>query len=805
MTFLFRLTLALTLAAGVASAQTLEQIMAHPDWLGRQPENPYWADDGGSIYYERKVEGTEERLLYQVALDGTGTRVVPESEKATTDFPGGAWSSDRTRKVYSRNGDLFVHDVTTGSFRQLTRTRAEDTDPRFMVGDERVVFYRGDDIFVRELETGLEYEPAVVFFEDDPAEEEDESYLERQQRRLIDHVRQEEEKEDAARERDRRARQEDPSRVPAPFYLGDEDELKASSLSPSGRWMLLLLLPKDRDEGDPDTMPSYVTESAFVESEEVRPLVGTHTPVSDKVVLLDLQDHTRTDISFETLPGIHDDPLAEIRKSKEDQGDTAENGGDDEEAEKARPVYVGSSTFGSSPRAGILWSSDGEHLVVDIYSHDHKDRWIAEIELESGTLRLLDLITDEAWINWRLNEIGFLPDAPTLFYTSEASGYAQLYLRPLDADSSTRLTEGDFVVSDVVESPDGRYLYYTANVEHPGIYETYRYDLRDERTEQVSDLGGRNAFLLSPDGERVLLTHSTTTMPPELYVQEAGTSDPSPEDAVRVTETVSPLFLSFSWVEPEIVPVPSTHHDRPIYSRLYRPAGEVSGRRPAVVFVHGAGYLQNAHLGWSSYFREFMFHTLLVQRGYVVLDMDYRASAGYGRDWRTAIYRQMGTPELEDLEDGVRYLAENENVDPERVGVYGGSYGGFITFMSLFKKPDLFACGAALRPVTDWAHYNHPYTSRILNTPSVDPEAYERSSPIELAEGLTKPLLIAHGMLDDNVLFKDSVRLTQRLIELEKTDWETAIYPVEPHGFREPSSWLDEYRRVYELFEENLK
>jgi dipeptidyl aminopeptidase/acylaminoacyl peptidase len=165
----------------------------------------------------------------------------------------------------------------------------------------------------------------------------------------------------------------------------------------------------------------------------------------------------------------------------------------------------------------------------------------------------------------------------------------------------------------------------------------------------------------------------------------------------------------------------------------------------------------------------------------------------------------MGTPELEDLEDGVRWLAEHKNVDKDRVGVYGGSYGGFITFMALFKKPDLFACGASLRPVTDWAHYNHSYTSRILNIPSVDPEAYERSSPIEFADGLTKPLLIAHGMLDDNVFFKDSVRLVQRLIELGKDDWEMAIYPIEPHGFREPSSWLDEYRRIFKLFETHLR
>jgi len=792
---LFLSLLAVALMAGTAQTQTLEQIMAHPDWLGRQPENPYWADDGRAVYFERKVEGSEERLLYRVGLDGN-TRVVPEEEKATADHPGGDWSSDRSSKVYARNGDLFVRDVVSGRVRQLTRTQANESEPRFMLGDDRVSFRRDNDVFIRELSSGLEYQPAVVLFEDDPAEEEDEDYLRDQQRRLVQYVREQKEKQDAARERDRKAREADGSRVPVPFYLGDADELEAASLSPSGRWMLLLLLPEDRDDGKNDTMANYVTDSAYVDPEEVRTLVGTGTRVSNKVVLLNLDDHTRADISFETLPGIDDDPLAGIRTA-----DDADDNVTSEEEPKNRAVYVGSSAFGESATAGILWSDDGEHLVLNIFAHDHKDRWIADVDLTSGTLRPLERITDEAWINWRLNEIGFLSGTATIFYTSEQSGYSQLYLRSLAADGSTRVTHGDFVVSDVSESLDGHYLYYTANVDHPGIYETYRYDVRDRRIEQVTSLGGTNASLVSPDGDRVLISHSVTTMPPELYLQDAE----SGASATKVTDTVSSQFRSFSWAEPDIVAIPSTHHDRPIYSRLYRPANGASSKRPAVVFVHGAGYLQNSHLGWSSYFREFMFHTFLTQRGYVVLDMDYRASAGYGRNWRTAIYRQMGTPELEDLEDGVRYLAENENVDRARVGIYGGSYGGFITFMALFKKPELFACGAALRPVTDWAHYNHPYTSRILNTPYDDPVAYERSSPIEFAEGLQKPLLIAHGMLDNNVFFKDSVRLVQRLIELEKTDWETAIYPIEPHGFREPSSWLDEYRRIFGLFEDNLK
>jgi len=165
----------------------------------------------------------------------------------------------------------------------------------------------------------------------------------------------------------------------------------------------------------------------------------------------------------------------------------------------------------------------------------------------------------------------------------------------------------------------------------------------------------------------------------------------------------------------------------------------------------------------------------------------------------------MGVPELEDFHDGVNYMVEHYGVDRERIGVYGGSYGGFMTFMAMFRAPGLFQAGAALRPVSDWAHYNHGYTSNILNTPDIDPEAYLISSPIEYAEGLQDPLLIAAGMQDDNVFFQDSVLVVQRLIELKKEDFEIALYPQDPHGFVHPESWLDEYRRIYKLFEENLK
>jgi len=143
-------------------------------------------------------------------------------------------------------------------------------------------------------------------------------------------------------------------------------------------------------------------------------------------------------------------------------------------------------------------------------------------------------------------------------------------------------------------------------------------------------------------------------------------------------------------------------------------------------------------------------------------------------------------------------------IDSNKIGLYGGSYGGFMTLMALFTQPNVFKAGAALRPVTDWAHYNHGYTSNILNEPVNDSIAYAKSSPINFVGGLKNHLLICHGMVDLNVNFQDAVRLSQRLIELGKDNWELAVYPVEDHGFVEPSSWTDEYKRILKLFDTYL-
>jgi dipeptidyl aminopeptidase/acylaminoacyl peptidase len=237
----------------------------------------------------------------------------------------------------------------------------------------------------------------------------------------------------------------------------------------------------------------------------------------------------------------------------------------------------------------------------------------------------------------------------------------------------------------------------------------------------------------------------------------------------------------------------------------YRMGDRSQKKRPAIVYIHGAGIATSVLKQWGSYqdFR-YAYNTFLASKGYVILEMDYRGSTGYGRDWRTGVYRHMGGPDLEDVLGGVDYLRSLGNIDMNRIGIWGVSYGGFMTDMAMFLSPGTFRAGAAWSAVNDWENYNAGYTAQRLNTPQSDPEAYRRSSPIHFSNNLRDHLLIVHGMVDDNVLFQDAVQLTEKLIH-EGKEFSHIFYPQENHGFVRDETWIDALRRTTEWFDRYLR
>lgn len=774
---------------------TLKQIMANPDWMGILAKGAYWSDDSQSVYFYRQKSASPLKDYYQQPIDSEAAKKLAINELHKADQQRGVINKSGTEKAYLFQGNVFVKRLSTGVVKQLTRFNRPANGLQFLV-DNDIAFWQGNAVYRIRRTSGLIEQIADIKMAQKPKSiQAPQSYIAKQQHRLIEYVALQQSHAVAQQNYKQQRQDLDPTVANMTWYLGDTEAVNAMSVSPSGRYIILSLIDKNYSwRGEHDIMPNYLGTKGYVDAVPARARVAEDNPPGERLVVLDLEQRKKVNVTIEGLIGYDEDVLASVKSENANKKNQKYDS-------KKQPRKIQLMQDWGWRQSAVQWQQDGDRVALMIEAVDNKDRWLTTLNLATGQLTTQHRLHDDAWVNYNYNQFGWVPNKQSLYFLSEHTGYSQLYTKALDGKLEA-LTQGRYVVSQLELGPEQEFIYYRANKDHPGIENVYRVYLNSGKSEQLTNWQGKLDYDLSPDGQKLLLQASKRIQPNELYIQHIG------GELKQLTHYTSDVFTQYPWQAPEVVRVPSTHGANDVYARVYLPQGfdpSKAEQYPAVIFNHGAGYLQNAHYGFSGYFREFMFHNLLTQKGYVVMDMDYRGSKGYGRDWRTAIYRNMGHPEVEDLKDGVSWLATHANVDRQRVGTYGGSYGGFLTFMALFNEPDLFQAGAALRPVTDWAHYNAPYTSNILNTPDVDPIAYERSSPIEHAQGLTKPLLIMSGVLDDNVFFQDSVRLVQRLIELEKPMFETAIYPVEPHGFKQPSSWLDEYRRIFKLFEQNLK
>ncbi|MHB1312572.1 MAG: prolyl oligopeptidase family serine peptidase [Gemmatimonadaceae bacterium] len=788
-----RLALAFLMLAAPAAMQaqspatsfelSIPNMMRGPELYGREPANVRWTPDGQWIYFQWLPAGSDWRETLKPYRVRAQANARPERlsdaqmDSVAPIIADGALSPDRTRRVASVRGDLYIVDLKKSSVRRLTETIAPETNPRFSTDGQRVLFLRDGNAWSVDLATGLARQLTDIRTAEAPAgstgrggpgaaaasragDDTQRGALERDQRRLFEVVR-DQLAADSVRKAETAAREAQAIRA---VTLAPGERVQQLSVNPSGG-AILFTTTTAAAGARTAIVPSYVTATGYTEDIPNRTKVGDAQP--------------RSRLGYQSLP------RGEVKWLRSIDSDS----------------LIAYSQV-------VTWNDAGTAALIVGSSSNFKVRQLSTVDAATGAVKAIDVMRDSAWVGGPCSFgcAGFYDDDRRIYFADESSGWAQLYSTAADGSDRKALTTGAFEIYDVALSSDRRSFFFHSSEVSAFDRDFYRMPIAGGARQKLTTGPGGHAAVLSPDEKSMADVQSTTTRSPDLFLAgvcpAAAMCKMAPASQLTVSQTAA--WRAFPWIDPAIVMIPASDGVQ-VPAHIYKP--QDIGATPngaAVIFVHGAGYLHNVGHFWSEYPREFMFNNYLASKGYVVLDIDYRASAGYGRDWRTAIYRFMGGRDLQDQVDGSAYLAKQFGIDPERVGMYGGSYGGFMTLMALFTAPRSFGAGAALRSVTDWAHYNHGYTGSILNLPQDDTLAYHRSSPIFHADGLEDPLLMMHGMVDTNVNFQDIVRLTERLIELGKTGWDLAVYPVESHGFVRPASWTDEYRRIFDLFERTI-
>lgn len=765
-----------TAQLGNRSPLTLDQIMNGEKFVGYSPESLTWSADGKTLYFRWNPTMQPTRTWYKITLDNHTPRPIEASEYAQI-LPSVNFKHTNQLQAFSHQGDLYSFNPQTLQTKQLTQTFHQHEHTPVLLHDGQTLAYVAQgNVFHWKLATN-EIKQITNFTtteKSSPTPSAADQWLIHDQLGLFEVLR---DRKHTRQFADSLQKQLAPKR-PKAIYL------HTNSVEPSPDGRFVVFTTANKTNSTQTHVPEWITESGYTQSSpSARPKVGAPYP-SHSIGIYDALRDTHYTVSLKTIEGIYEKPpyLAEYHR------DTSKKFSPRWEHE--RPVYV----------QGFKFSPQGDCLA-ELRATDNKDRWLVYLELATGTLRTLDRQRDTAWVQApcvHIEYVDWLPDGKQIYFNSEETGFAHLYLLDVATGKKRALTQGNYEVTDFQLSNDGNYFYITTSEADLGERHFYKLNIATGEKIRLTTLKGNHEVTLSPNEEWLAIRYSYTNKPWEVYLQR----NQAKADFKQITYSQTPDFQKYTWREPEVIYF-KARDGQQVRARLYRPAKSVRNGA-GVIFVHGAGYLQNVHFWWSNYFREYMFHNLLADNGYTVLDIDYRGSSGYGRNWRTGIYRHMGGRDLNDHLDGAKFLVEQCGVNSKKLGIYGGSYGGFITLMAMFTAPETFACGAALRSVTDWAHYNHGYTSNILNTPTDDSLAFRRSSPIYFADQLKGKLLMLHGMVDDNVQYQDIVRLAQRLIELRKNNWELAAYPVENHGFVEASSWRDEYYRIFQLFQTTL-
>jgi dipeptidyl aminopeptidase/acylaminoacyl peptidase len=446
----------------------------------------------------------------------------------------------------------------------------------------------------------------------------------------------------------------------------------------------------------------------------------------------------------------------------------------------------------------LLWaegSADGKTRTIKVWS--------------AGTARTLWTDRDDRWFSptARDSKVIVSPDGQSVAFVSDRTGWIHLYVMPVAATHESQakpLTAGNFLAGLGSWSPDSkRIAYHRSAVGNQMERFVDVVDVATGKSEPiVSEHGVNYDPSFSPDGASLVFHRTDVENSLDLYTVAARPTS----RVVRLSESMPAGLDKADLTPPVAVSFPSRLDRKPVPATLMVSKRiDRSQKHPALVWIHGSGSDQN-FLGWhpGSYRMYYSLCQYLAQQGYVILTPDYRGSSGYSREWSTGVYMGVGVNDTADVAAGADYLKTLSYVDPDRIGVFGLSYGGFLTLQAMTVDPTLWRAGIDVAGVVDWATYGAGYTTPRLGTPVQHPEIYDVSAPIQHMEKLARPLLVLHGTNDRNVSFADSLRLFDVLIKLGKS-FESQIYPGEIHFFRRDIVLRDAWKRAEDFFDRTVK
>src|SRR4051794_33796429 len=614
-----RIAIALLFAvvALAAAAQqfdlSIDNIMRGPGLYGWTPEDVRWSPDGQHVYFSWKLYSDtleHDRDTYVVNRDGGGLRKLSDEEKKDAPPANAQWTRDKHRAVYLDDGDVFLWD---GKRHALTQTNDVESAPQFTFDENRVTFVRANNVFAIELANGSlaqltnivapdDKGPNVTLW-DDAAKKgtASQEYIKAEERKLLDIV---DRKAKKREEDEARRKREHPIK---PFKLDKKQTVVNVRLSPDGK-TIVLVINAESDKAKKTIVPNYITETVYTDTIPGREKVGDAQPPSRiAVVSTSNGDIKWFEHGLKPLP-------ADAMQQKNDEGKASEQKTEksaDTQRESAQPKEREVNL-----RAPI-WSEDGKHAFVVVRSSDNKDAWVMEFDPATAKGRTIVTMHDDAWLRFADAQSFGWANNDTIYYLSEATGFMHLYEVPFSGGAPKQLTSGKWEVDAAVLSDDKKSFYLTTSEESPFVRHLYRIPVAGGTSTKLTSMDGDNEAIVSPDGNAIANVYSYTNKPPELYVS-----------GKRVTTSPAPEFANYKWLDVPIVRVPARDGVQ-VPARIYKPANWKGGH--AVIFVHGAGYLQNVNRFWSSYAREYMFHHLLMSKGYLVLDIDYRGSCGNRR------------------------------------------------------------------------------------------------------------------------------------------------------------------------------